>query len=299
MDGQTKGYVFAILSSLLMPTAFIANYVALQSINIASLTFYFFGFGLIGAVVSLLVTGKVNKAVELFRKHWKPIAILGLVNGTTAIVWFFALKLIGPSSLGFLMRFATVFAVGLGVVYLKESFNRGEIFGGAMMIVGAFVMTFKGGDHMVTGALIAFFLSLVVALEQLFLKKYVKHVEPIVFNALRLAFTFLVVSVYVMARADLTMPNSDILFLIFITSILSAVVGFVFYFKALEISDMSKVASIQSLNPFIVFVYSLIFLGIIPTEMQLVGGVIIGLGAFFLVLARHKPRIIEKIMPNW
>ncbi len=294
-----KGYVFAILSSLLMPTAFIASYVALQSINIASLTFYFFGFGLIGAVVSLLVTGKMNKAAGLFRKHWKPIAILGLVNGAAAVVWFFALKLIGPSSLGFLMRFATVFAVGLGVVYLKERFNRGEIFGGAMMIVGAFVMTFKGGNHLVTGALIAFFLSLVVALEQLFLKNYVKHIEPIVFNALRLAFTFLVVSVYVIARADLTMASSDILFLIFITSILSTVVGSVLYFKALEISDMSKVASVQSINPFVVFVYSLIFLGSVPTGLQLVGAMVIGLGAFFLVLARHKPRIIERLLPNF
>ncbi len=291
-----KGYVFAILSSILMPSAFIINYVALQTVNIATLTFYFFGFGLLGALVSLVITNKLFKAMELFRKHWKPIAILGLVNSTTAIVWLFALKLIGPSSLGFLMRFATIFAVALGVVYLKERFNKGEIFGGVMMIIGAFLMTFMAGEHLVTGALLALFLSLIISLEQLFIKNYVKHIEPLVFNALRLAFTFFIVTIYVIAWSNLMIPSVDLMFLIFLGATLSAVIGFIFYFKALEAAELSKVATIQSLTPFIVLFYSLLFLGSVPTGIQLIGGMVIGLGAFFLVLARHKPQIIEKLL---
>lgn len=294
-----KGYLFAILASLLMPAGFITNYIALQSINIASLTFYFFGFGLLGAVIALVITGKLDKSLLLFKRYWKPVAVLGLVNGITAVVWLFALKLTGPSSLGFLMRFATVFTVVIGVVYLKERFNRGEIFGAVMMIIGAFIMAFRGGEHLLVGAFLALFLSLVISLEQLFLKKYVKRLEPLVFNALRLLFTFLVVSVYVIVKSDLVIPPVDVMFIVFLGAILSAVVGFVFYFKALEISELSKVAAIQSFNPFVVFVYSLIFLGSVLTGLQLVGGVVIGLGAFFLVLARHRPKIVERLLSNF
>jgi len=43
----------------------------------------------------------------------------------------------------------------------------------------------------------------------------------------------------------------------------------------------------------------MIFLGSVPTGLQLVGSVIIGIGAFFLVVARHKPEIIERILPNF
>ncbi len=294
-----KGYLFAILSSLLMPSAFIINYIALQSTNISTLNFFFFGFGLVGAMISVIITKKFGRLVELFKKYWKPIVVLGLVNGATAVVWLFTLNLIGPSSLGFLMRFATVFIVVLGVVYLKEKFNRGEIFGSVIMIIGVFVMTFKGGDHLIAGVFLALFISLVVSLEQLFLKKYVKEIEPIVFNALRLGFTFLVVLIYVAGRMNLVLPSVDIMFLIFLGAILSAVIGFVLYLKALEVAELSKVTVIQSLNPFIVLIYSLIFLGSIPTGLQLVGGVITGLGAFFLVLARYRPKIIERILPSF
>jgi len=294
-----KGYAFAILSSLLVSSAFVINYIALQSVNIATLMFYFFGFGLIGAIISLVITRKVHKTVGLFKKYWKPVAVLGLVGGTTSIIWLFALKLAGPTSLGFLMRFSTVFTVALGVIYLKERFNRGEIFGAAMMIFGALVMTFKGGDHVIVSVLLALFLSLVVSLEQLFLKRYVKRIEPFAFNALRLLFTFLVVSVYAMARMNLALPPFDVMLLIFLGAILGAVAGFVLFFKALEISELSKVTIIRALDPFVIFIYSLIFLGSVPTGLQLAGGVIIGLGAFFLVLARHRPQIIERLLPNF
>ena len=109
----------------------------------------------------------------------------------------------------------------------------------------------------------------------------------------------MVVSVYVIVRSDLVIPPVDVMFIVFLGAILSAVVGFVFYFKALEISELSKVATIQSFNPFVVFVYSLIFLGSTLTGLQLVGGMVIGLGAFFLVLARHRPKIVERLFPNF
>ena len=48
------------------------------------------------------------------------------------------------------------------------------------------------------------------------MKKYVKHIEPLVFNALRLMFTFLVISIYVIARANLVLPSVNIMFLIFL-----------------------------------------------------------------------------------
>ncbi|MEM5797462.1 MAG: DMT family transporter [Candidatus Aenigmatarchaeota archaeon] len=296
MDGQMKGYIFAVLSSLLVSSSFIINYVALQSVNITTLMFYFFGFGVIGAFILLVITKKLERTRFLLRNHWKPIAVLGFVGGILSIFWLLALKLVGSSTLGFLMRFSTIFTVALGVVYLKEKFNKGEILGAVIMILGAFLITFKGGEHIITGVFLALFISFVVSLEQLFMKNYVKHIEPVVFNALRLVFTFLVVSIYVISRMNLVIPPPSIMLLVFIGANLSAVAGFVFFFKALEVAELSKVAIIRALDPFVIFIYSMVFLDNFPTGLQLVGGMFIGVGALFLVIARHRPKIIEKIL---
>ncbi len=299
MDSHVKGYIFAILSSLLMTSAFVISYMVLQKVSVATMTFYFFGFGLVGALVAVMITGKLGKAKHLLAKHWKALFILGMVGGTTAIFFFFALKLVGSSTLGFMMRFSTVFTVAMGVIYLKEAFNKGEMLGAVVMIIGALVMTFKGGEHIIAGLFIALGISLAVSLEQFFMKNYVKRIEPIVLNALRLLFTFLVVSVYTMARMDLAVPPLDVLFLIFLGSVLAVVIGFVFYFKALEIAELSKVATIRAIDPFVILIYSLIFLGSVPTGLQLAGGVLVGAGALFLVVSRHKPQLIERLLPNF
>ena len=299
MDGEAKGYLFTVLSSLLMSASVVINFVALQSVDVATLTFYFFGFGLFGSVILLAITRKFALAKQLFRKHWKPLAVLGLIGGTVSIFWFFALKLVGSSTMGFLMRFSTVFTVALAVVFLKERINRGEIFAGMIVLLGVFLMMFKGSQHIVEGVILALILSLVISLEQLFMKNYVKKIEPLVFNALRLVFTFLVITIYVVARANFEVPPPHVVLLIFLGAILSAVIGFIFYFKALEISELSKVSIIRSLDPFVIFIYSLIFLGSVPTGLQLAGSVLIGIGAFLLVVARHRPKMIVKLWPNF
>lgn len=299
MDGQMKGYIFAVLSSLLMGGAVVINYISLQSINVATFTFFFFGFGLFGAIVSLIVTRKLYITKRLLRIYWKPVVVIGLIGGISAIMWFFALKLVGSATMGFLMRFSTVFTVLIGVTYLKERLNKGEIYGAVMMVVGALVMTFNGSEHIIVGVILALILSAINSLEQLILKKYVKHIEPIAFNALRIVFTFIVIAAYATSTMKVSLPSSKVLLQIFITAIISTVIGFIFYFKALEKADLSKVVLIRAMDPFVIFVFSLLFLGSIPTGYQLVGGIFIGVGAFFLVLARYRPKIIVRLIPGF
>ncbi len=299
MNDEVKGYIFTVLSSLLMSGSVVMNFVALQSVNVATFTFLFFGFGLFGAILMLIITRKLTKTKILFKKHWKVVAVIGLMGGIISIFWFFALKLVGSSTMGFLMRFSTVFTVVLAVLILKERLNRNEIIAGGVVILGACLMMLQGSEGILTGVAIAVVLSVIISLEQLFMKNYVKHIEPLVFNALRLVFTFLVISIYVISRANLELPSANVMWLIFIGAMLSAVVGFVLYFKALEISELSRVTMIRSIDPFVIFIYSLIFLGDVPSGIQLAGGILIGIGTFLLVVARHKPRLIVKLWPNF
>ena len=58
----------------------------------------------------------------------------------------------------------------------------------------------------------------------------------------------------------------------------NAVFGFVFFYKALELLDVSKVAIIRTLDPFIVVAYALAVFHTLPSLQQLVGGAIVVAG---------------------
>lgn len=293
MKTSTKGYIFAIISSLISTPTFITNFLVLQKTSVSTLTFYFFGFAVIGSFAILAVTGKLGQARRAFKKYAIPVIVIGSIGGVISIFWFNALKLVGSAPMGFFMRFASVFSIAMGVVYLKEKFSKGEMLAASIMILGALILTFKASHNLVQGGMLAITLAFVIALEQFFLKKYVEKVDPYIFNALRLVFNFLIVAAYGMAIGEVHMPSSEWMYTIIIGSAIGAVVGFSLFLKSLELAELSKVTMIRSMDPFMIMIYSALFLHTLPVGMQLLGGITIGIGAFVLILSKQNPRLLE------
>ena len=76
--------------------------------------------------------------------------------------------------------------------------------------------------------------------------------------------------------------KTNLLFLIL--SGLATGLSWIFYFKALETGDVSKVAPIDKLSVVLVMVFSVVFLGEQMDVKTIVGGLLIAIGAVVLVL---------------
>ncbi|MDR2824707.1 MAG: EamA family transporter [Prevotellaceae bacterium] len=76
--------------------------------------------------------------------------------------------------------------------------------------------------------------------------------------------------------------KTNLLFLVL--SGIATGLSWIFYFKALETGNVSKVAPIDKLSVVLVMLFSAIFLGEVMDAKTIVGGFLIALGALVLVL---------------
>ncbi len=297
VDDHTKGYLYMVVSTLLISLAFIFNTIALESTSSIIASLFLFGFSTIGSFALLAVTGKIRKIRTLLAKFWKPLLLIGVLNGGSATLWFYLLGLMGPSLLSFLLRFSTIFMIVMGIVFLKERFSKLEIVGGATMIAGTFIVSYSNGNFILIGISLAMILSVIFASIQFLNKMYIKEIDPLVINALRVLFTFATIFLIAPWMTELRIPSTTALGWIALSSVSAGIIGFLLNYKALELIDLSKTAVIQSLQPFVVVVYSLFILGSVPSGLQMIGGFVIVAGALISTISRYRPKFIARFIP--
>jgi drug/metabolite transporter (DMT)-like permease len=120
-------------------------------------------------------------------------------------------------------------------------------------------------------------------------KVYVKSVNPVALAGGNSIFVFLFVSVYAVlaGRLETTFPSATLVYA-FLGSITGVVLSFILFFKALKIYEVSKTATIRTMEPFLTAIFSFAILALTPKANQLLGGVLIVVGVVVLSLAKEK-----------
>ena len=78
------------------------------------------------------------------------------------------------------------------------------------------------------------------------------------------------------------------LFYTFFGSVTGGVLSFILFFKALQIFEISKVATIRTVEPFLTVIFSL---ALMPTANRLLGGALIIIGVAFVSLTKRKRKL--------
>lgn len=289
-----KGFIYAAASSVLVGLGFVLSKIILKEINSETSSVYFIGAGLVTSFLFLGIRDEL-KTLKLFKIYWKSLTIFGFMGGAGVLTWFYAIDLIGPSLTAFLLRFLIVFTVLWGILFFKEKFNIIEILGIVVAGIGVIVLTYtpNNGQFLLSGVVAALVSALLFSLMQVIVKIYAGRISPLVVNHFRLLLTFPIVLAYALAMQRLQVPSFFVLILSFIAGFVSGVIGVSLFYKALELTDLSKVNIIRTMDPFVVIVFALLLLQEIPSSNQLLGGLIIVLGVITLIFARHRPKIMN------
>ena len=297
MKKSRQGYLFVFASSLAVGVSFISSALAISSITPEAAGFYLFLFSLIASISTILYNGQMKEIWKSFVKYKKPMIALGIINSFAAVSWFHALNLIGPSLLAFLLRFSTIFVIVLSFIFLKEKLNKTEILGGAITVLGALIISYANSELLLLGMIFALIASILFSTTLLISKKYINSMPPMRMNAIRLFFMVIVSAGIMGISQGVVIPSIDILFFLAISGIAGPFLSFFFRFKAMEKMDLSKIAIVGSIEPFIIMIFSFIVFGEILQGNQLGGSLLIFLGITILILARHRPKIIAKWFP--
>ncbi|MBI2144281.1 DMT family transporter [Candidatus Woesearchaeota archaeon] len=271
---KNRGLFYAVLSSLFLSTGFIFARHFLNYTNPETLNTLWFGIAF-AVSIAVLLARSPGKTVRTFRLHWKDGIVVGGANAVAAAFWFHAINITGPTLTAFLVRFSTIFIIILGILFLKEKLHIHDIAGMLIALAGAFAISFANGDYLNVGTLVALAASLAIAVHQVLSKVYVKTIEPLTLVSLRTLFTALFLLVYALAFSKLQPFPISQLPLLTAAIVVNAIFGFVFFYKALELTDVSRVAIIRTLDPFIVVLYALALFHTLPALNEFVGGLLV------------------------
>jgi drug/metabolite transporter (DMT)-like permease len=217
------------------------------------------------------------------------VALLSLFSAAGSLLFTYGIFFFGPVNAVFLIQFAAVFTILFSVVFFKERFTKLEGVGILLAVAGVFILAYGDLTLEIVSTLVLLSAALLLASANLLSKVYVKTVSPLALAGGNSLFMLLFITAYsvLSGRLETTFNPIAVAY-----SLLGAVTGaflsYILFFKALEVFEVSKVATIRTMEPFLTAIFSFAILALVPTVNQLAGGVLIVIGVVTLSLTREK-----------
>ena len=149
-------------------------------------------------------------------------------------------------------------------------------------------MTYRAGKIVVFAFMLGILVSLLVSISTLLAKVAVQYLEPAVLVAANRLIACLLTLLYAITLGVLQLPSSTSLLIIIIGAFFGPFLGFVLLYKALSLSEVSRVSALRTSFPFFVALYSFLFFRTIPSPRQMLGGGIIVAGILVLISGRRS-----------
>ena len=287
LSPPVKGIGLAFMATLGMANVYVFSKAALLEINFFQFQFFWFGFALLWNGIYISSTGLVRKIPQLEKSSRLKLLVIGVLELGSALSLFLAIQLAeNPAVISFLSNATPIFVTLFGIRYLGERFTTAEAIG-ILLTIGGVVMITYTRDMTVAqffsdGSGWILVSSLFLSTSIVFAKKNIKKLHPsiLAINRVVFIFTFAVIAVLV-RQESLAVPGSAI-FNTIAGSILGPFLTGLAQYSALKFIEASRTMIIQATRGLFVLIGSMIYLSILPTYLQLFGGVVTIAGVIIL-----------------
>jgi drug/metabolite transporter (DMT)-like permease len=283
---KQRGVLFAVLGSLMFGVSPVFMRLVLDFVNFETMNVLFTVFASLCFVVAFGVFKKAYFRSIL--RNWRKVALMSLFSAAGSLLFTYGIFLYGPVNAAFLVQFTAVFTILFGVAFFHERFTRLEAVGVLVAVAGVFILAYGDLTLEIMSTLVLLSAALFFASANTLSKAYVKNVNPVVLAGGNSMFVFLFIFVFAVlsGRLETAFPSVALGYA-FLGSVTGVVFSFILFFKALEVFEVSKTATIRTMEPFLTAVFSFIILALEPTVNQLVGGVLIVVGVVALSLTKQ------------
>ncbi|MCF6170800.1 MAG: DMT family transporter [Bacteroidales bacterium] len=293
ISNNTKGILLSMASALALSNVYIFSKAALQEIHLAQFGTYWFGLGIIWNLLFILIFRRNIDFRGISKKSWGALGLIAVLEMIGTTLFFLAINTVeNPAVVSFLANINPLMVGLMGFLLLKERFNRIELFGMGITLLGAVLISFKSkgiignlwlpGTEYIVLAGVAYAFSNVVA------KKQIKKINTSILALSRLILLFLL-SFFSLLYLELPfkIPLSafgNTAFGSVLGPFLTATLGYL-ALKHIEISKASMVSSIRSL---FVLIGAYLYFGNLPTDIQIIGGLLTMGGVVLISLGKLK-----------
>jgi drug/metabolite transporter (DMT)-like permease len=287
VSGRQEGLVLAVLASFMFALSPVVMRLILDFVNVETLNVLFTAFTVLCFVVLFAVFKRVHFKTIL--ENWRKVAFLGLLSAAGAMLYTYGLFLYGPVNAAFLIQFTTVFTILFGVVFFKERFTRLETAGVLVAVAGVLILAYGNLELEIVSTLVLLGAALLLAFSNTLSKAYVKDLNPVALAGGNTMFMLPFIFVYAVlsGRLETAFPSVTLIYS-FVGAVAGGFLSFILFYKALKVFEISKVATIRTVEPFLTAIFSFALLALMPTTNQLLGGALIVIGVVFVSLTKRK-----------
>jgi len=285
---KQRGILFAVSASLMFGLSPVFVRLVLDFVNVETMNILFTVFASLCFMLSFAFFRKVAYFRSIF-SNWRKVASMSLFSAAGSLLFTYGIFLYGPVNAAFLIQFTAVFTILFGVAFFKERLTRLEAVGVLVAVAGVFVLAYGNLTLEIVSTLVLLVAALFFASANTLSKAYVKNMNPVALAGGNSMFMFLFVFAYAVlsGRLETAFPSVTLVYA-FLGSVTGVVLSFALFFKALEVFEVSKAATIRTMEPFLTAIFSFIILALTPTVNQVVGGILIVIGVVTLSLTKEK-----------
>ena len=293
-SNQSTGTLFAFGASLALAASFVFSKSVLNQLSMVQFGLIWFSLGVVWNGAWFVTRQEYRKLRESLGKKSAVALVIALLEGGATGLFYLAIKAMeNPAVVSFIGNIGPVFVTLMGIVLLKERFRKSQLAGILITITGLFVINYRQGGFagfLDSGAIYVITASFLFALATIFGRYYHRYLVPGYMSLIR-SFLLAVVMAILFLRAggmpEITVPLWRDLA---IGSLLETLIVIVFAYQALKLIEATKTSLIISTKGVWTLVLAWIFLGVFPSAMQLVGGLLTLLGVWLITWERLPAR---------
>jgi len=285
-----KGFLYSLAGAVLVSTNFVTAKYALKGFNPETFSLVWTSSAAFYALLIVFLTGHRNE-LKLAANTVSKVSMLGVATGVGMLLGWAGLSRLDPSFAAFIWRFAPVLTILLSALFLREKLTMIEIFPIAIMVLGGSLSAIGRWNIVGIGTALTLFACFATSLQMLIAKSKVREIHPniLVFYRVGIAAIIIAFWTFLSGKADFDVKLSYWLVL-FLGAFLGPCVSFLFTFRSYRYWELSRSSIVLTAQPLFVLPLAYIFLHKIPAGKELLGGLIILIGAFWLAWIHLKSR---------
>jgi drug/metabolite transporter (DMT)-like permease len=293
LSDKAKGYLFAFASVIATSNVFVFSKAAMKDARLETFGFYWFLLGVIWNLFYNIYTGNIKQFRELTRRQFGILTILGILEVCGTTFFFLAIYTVpNPAIVSFLGNINPIFITILGLLILKEKYTPKEVMGIFLIILGAFVISYKGENRLegffIRGTEYVLLSAVFFGISAIVTKINVKVIKPTILALNRTAFLFIFSFVMLWANSIGFEVSQKAFFNILIGSILGPFLTVIAGYNAYKYLEVSRVSILGSTKGIFVLIGAYIYLNQFPQIYQIVGGLVSIVGVVLIALGKSR-----------
>lgn len=283
---QTNGYLFAFGASLALAASFVFSKSALNQLSMLHFGLLWFSLGVLWNAIWFLARRDYRNVKGNSWKKTGVAVLIAILEGAATGLFYMAIKAMdNPAVVSFIGNIGPVFVTLMGILLLKERFRTIQLAGIVITILGVFVINFREGGFAGfadPGSVYVISAAFLFSLATIFGRSMNRFLVPAYMSLIRSFLLAFAMAILFFRSGQLTPLDLNIWKDLALGSFLETLIVIVFAYQALKLIEATKTSLIISSKGVWTLVLAWIFLGVFPTTVQLVGGLLTLVGVWLI-----------------